>query len=57
MPSRCLLYQCVRQKAALKIAIFCISDWLGSVTAWCVWMGLLAGRKEKKETANQSAEQ
>ena len=39
VPSRCLWYQRVKQKSALKIAVFHVSDWLRSATAWGLWMG------------------
>ena len=31
----------VRQKSALKIAVFRVSDWLRSTTAWGLWLGSL----------------
>ena len=39
VPSRCLWYQRVRQKSALKIAAFRVSYWLRSATAWGLRMG------------------
>ena len=41
VPSRFLWYQGVRQKSALNIAAFRVSDWLRSATAWGLWMGPL----------------